>query len=37
MLVPVDETSREDIELDWGEDRDSGYTLAAGALDENSE
>lgn len=33
MLVPVDEASR-DIKMDWGEDRDSGYMLAAGAFDD---
>jgi hypothetical protein len=34
ILVPADETSREDSRLDRDEDKESGYMLVAGAFDE---
>ena len=36
ILVPADETSREDSRLDRDEDKESGYMLVAGAFDEEN-
>ena len=34
ILVPADESARENNKLGWNEDKESGYKLVAGAFDE---
>jgi hypothetical protein len=36
ILVPADESARENKKVDWHEDKESGYRLVAGAFDDKN-